>query len=108
VQIVDDAGGDALNVSDIVVRTSGVFSASDRYVFTKESGIYGHDGYRLFRVTYQLPQWRMLDSSSLPSRMAYKLLKYLIISLQNFFGACPGRHKAQTGLARSDAAAPAA
>jgi Ca2+-binding RTX toxin-like protein/subtilisin-like proprotein convertase family protein len=46
VRIVDDAGGDILTVSDIVLRTFGRFSSDDRYVFTNEfsdyAGIYGH------------------------------------------------------------------
>jgi Ca2+-binding RTX toxin-like protein len=41
VRIVDDAGGDVLNVSDIVVRTFGGVGAGDRYVFTNEYGIFG-------------------------------------------------------------------
>ncbi|MDQ1850519.1 S8 family serine peptidase [Gemmobacter fulvus] len=46
VRVVDDAGGDVLTVSDIVIRTYGVASSNDRYVFTNEysdyDGIAGH------------------------------------------------------------------
>jgi Ca2+-binding RTX toxin-like protein/subtilisin-like proprotein convertase family protein len=46
VRIVDDAGADVLTVSDIVVRTYGVFSSEDRYIFTNEysdyAGLFGH------------------------------------------------------------------
>ncbi|WP_188972039.1 S8 family serine peptidase, partial [Neoroseomonas lacus] len=46
VRIVDDAGGDTLSVSDVVLRTWGRFSADDRYVFTNEysdyAGTFGH------------------------------------------------------------------
>lgn len=41
VRVVDDAGGDVLTVSDIVVRTFGRASSNDRYVFTNEYAIYG-------------------------------------------------------------------
>jgi subtilisin-like proprotein convertase family protein len=47
VRVVDDAGGDVLTVSDIVVRTFGKFSSNDRYVFTNEyaifAGVAGHN-----------------------------------------------------------------
>ncbi|MCC7347552.1 MAG: S8 family serine peptidase, partial [Variibacter sp.] len=46
VRVVDDAGGDTLSVSDIVLRTFGRFSVDDRYVFTNEysdyDGLFGH------------------------------------------------------------------
>ena len=46
VRIVDDAGGDTLTVSDVVVVTFGRASTSDRYVFTNEysdyAGLFGH------------------------------------------------------------------
>ncbi|EEW24470.1 S8 family serine peptidase [Rhodobacter ferrooxidans] len=46
VRVVDDAGGDVLTVSDIVIRTFGMSSANDRYVFTNEysdyAGLFGH------------------------------------------------------------------
>lgn len=40
VRIVDDAGGDALVVSDILLRTYGSNSANDRFVFTNEYSDY--------------------------------------------------------------------
>ncbi len=47
VRVVDDAGGDTLTVSDIVIRTFGAFSSDDRYIFTNEysdyAGLFGHD-----------------------------------------------------------------
>ena len=46
VRVVDNAGGDVLTVTDIVIRTFGDFSADDRYIFTNEfsdyAGISGH------------------------------------------------------------------
>jgi subtilisin-like proprotein convertase family protein len=46
VRVVDDAGGDVLNVSDIVIRTFGDANTNDRYVFTNEysdyDGVAGH------------------------------------------------------------------
>ncbi|EYD78356.1 hypothetical protein Rumeso_00050 [Rubellimicrobium mesophilum DSM 19309] len=46
VRVVDDAGGDTLAVSDIVIRTWGADTTSDRYVFTNEysdyDGVAGH------------------------------------------------------------------
>ena len=46
VRVVDDAGGDVLNVSDIVITTHGTFRNDDRYVFTNEysdyAGVAGH------------------------------------------------------------------
>jgi VCBS repeat-containing protein len=46
VRVVDDAGGDVLTVSDIVIRTFGEWSSNDRYVFTNEysdyAGLSGH------------------------------------------------------------------
>ncbi|MCV3244135.1 S8 family serine peptidase, partial [Mesorhizobium sp. ZC-5] len=41
VRIVDDAGGDVLTVSDIVLQTFGRASSDDRYVFTNEYGTFG-------------------------------------------------------------------
>ena len=47
VRVVDDAAGDALTVSDIVVRTYGNFTTQDRYVYTNEyanyAGVGGHN-----------------------------------------------------------------
>ena len=47
VRIVDDAGGDVLQVSDIVVRTFGRDGTDDRYVYTNEyntyAGVSGHN-----------------------------------------------------------------
>jgi subtilisin-like proprotein convertase family protein len=46
VRVVDDAGGDVLSVSDVVVRTFGRASPDERYVFTNEfatfAGVAGH------------------------------------------------------------------
>lgn len=46
VRVVDNAGGDVLTVSDIVIRTFGADTSSDRYVFTNEysnyAGVAGH------------------------------------------------------------------
>ena len=46
VRVVDDAAGDTLTVTDIVIRVIGDFSPDDRYVFTNElsdyAGILGH------------------------------------------------------------------
>ena len=46
VRVVDDAGGDVLQVTDLVLTTFGRFSTDDRYVFTDEysdyDGIAGH------------------------------------------------------------------
>jgi Ca2+-binding RTX toxin-like protein/subtilisin-like proprotein convertase family protein len=40
VRVVDDAGGDALTVSDIVIRTFGSATTNDRYVYTNEYSDY--------------------------------------------------------------------
>jgi subtilisin-like proprotein convertase family protein len=46
VRVIDDAFGDVLTVSDIVIRTFGAFTTDDRYVFTDAysdyAGIGGH------------------------------------------------------------------
>ena len=46
VRVVDDAGGDVLTVSDIVIRTFGAATTNDRYIMTNEfsdyAGIFGH------------------------------------------------------------------
>jgi subtilisin-like proprotein convertase family protein len=46
VRVVDAAGGDALNVSDIVIRTYGSSTIDDRYIYTNElsdyAGLFGH------------------------------------------------------------------
>jgi subtilisin-like proprotein convertase family protein len=46
VRVADDAGGDTLTVSDIVIRTFGAATLDDRYVFTNEysdyAGVGGH------------------------------------------------------------------
>ncbi|MDR0810268.1 MAG: S8 family serine peptidase, partial [Gemmobacter sp.] len=40
VRIVDDAGGDAITVSDVVIRTWGSDTENDRYIFTDEYSDY--------------------------------------------------------------------
>ncbi len=46
VRVADAAGGDVLNVSDIVIRTFGSATSNDRYIMTNEfsdyAGIFGH------------------------------------------------------------------
>ncbi|MDI6027398.1 S8 family serine peptidase [Corticibacterium sp. UT-5YL-CI-8] len=40
VRVVDDAGGDVLTVSDIIIRTYGSFTTNDRYIYTDEYAQY--------------------------------------------------------------------
>ncbi|MDT8853546.1 S8 family serine peptidase [Paracoccaceae bacterium Fryx2] len=46
VRIVDDAGGDVLTVTDVVIRTFGAATSDDRYIYTNEysdyDGVGGH------------------------------------------------------------------
>ncbi|OJY32793.1 MAG: hypothetical protein BGP11_02980, partial [Rhodobacterales bacterium 65-51] len=46
VRVVDDAGGDVLTVTDIIIRTWGAASTNDRYIYTDEyadyAGVGGH------------------------------------------------------------------
>ncbi len=65
VRVVDDAGGDTLTVSDIVIRTYGEFSSNDRYVYTNEygtyAGLFGHN-----TVVQDLNGGRMTSSTRPP------------------------------------------